>query len=105
MINAKMTKDEMMQFIKDIGRCELFDEMEDAKNLAHVFTTWSGKSCYLKAVRVTLVTLGYDEQWVDTEFKNALEDYYYNGQAAIDNAEKMKMADLAGKVVAGVICI
>lgn len=105
MVGAKMTNEEMVQFIKDIGRCELFHEMEDAKKLAHVYTTWSGYPRYLKAIRVSLVALGYDEEWVDTEFKEALDEYYLGGQAAIDNKEKLEMADMAGKMFADIMCI
>lgn len=32
---------------------------------------------YFKAVRVTLITLGYDEQWVNDEFRSMLEEAYH----------------------------
>lgn len=62
-----MAKEEMNNFIKKVGRTELYDEMKErpGKNLR-----------YLKAVRVSLVSLGYDERWVDDEFRTALEAAY-----------------------------
>jgi len=36
---------------------------------------------YLKAVRVTLVSLGFDEEWVDTDFRDALEAQYLEGES------------------------
>lgn len=62
-----MTEQQMMDFIKGIGRSELWDELEERPNKY---------PRYLKAVRVTLVELGYDEQWVDTTFRTALEKEY-----------------------------
>lgn len=37
---------------------------------------WNGYPRYIKAVRVSLVAMGYDEQWVDTEFRDAIEKKY-----------------------------
>lgn len=34
---------------------------------------------YLKAVRVTLVSLGFDKEWVNTDFRDALEAQYLEG--------------------------
>lgn len=31
---------------------------------------------YFKAVRVTLIALGYDTQWVDDDFRSMLEESY-----------------------------
>lgn len=31
---------------------------------------------YFKAVRVTLLTLGYDEEWVNGDFREKLEETY-----------------------------
>lgn len=62
-----MTEQKMLDFIKGIGRSELWDEFEERPNKY---------PRYLKAVRVTLVELGYDEQWVDTTFRTALEKEY-----------------------------
>lgn len=71
----KMSHDEMMRFIMAIGRRELFDELKGLRRHHRGATEYKG-SYYLKAVRVTLCSLGYDCQWVDSEFRDALEDYY-----------------------------
>lgn len=73
----KMSHDEMMRFIESIGRMELFEELKGLQSRQHRrgATEYKG-SYYLKAVRVTLHSLGYDCQWVDGEFRDALEDYY-----------------------------
>lgn len=63
----KMTEKEMMEFIRGVGRSELWDELKDRPKQY---------PRYLKAVRVSLVELGYDEEWVDTTFREALESYY-----------------------------
>lgn len=68
-----MTKEEMDAFIEKIGRSELYDELE-SMNKAIPRIPYSR---YLKAVRVSLVALGYDEKWVDTEFRDALEKKYH----------------------------
>lgn len=73
----KMSRDEMMRFIEDIGRTELFEELKGLRSKQHRRSAIEYKgSYYLKAVRVTLHSLGYDCQWVDGEFRDALEDYY-----------------------------
>lgn len=33
-------------------------------------------SRYLKAVRVTLISLGFDDEWVENDFRDALEKEY-----------------------------
>ena len=50
---------------------------------------WNGYPRYIKAVRVSLVEMGYDEQWVDTEFRDAIEKKYlgYNTQDEKQNWE------------------
>jgi len=77
---AIMTAEEMQNFIDLISRTELFDEIKDIAsdkyrlvnpNQPHPYPR------YLKAIRVSLVSLGYDEHWVDTEFRDALEDKYW----------------------------
>lgn len=45
---------------------------------------------YLKAVRVTLVSLGFDKEWVNTDFRDALEAQYlegYHGPTKINNVQ------------------
>lgn len=62
-----MDLDTMSSYIKSIGRCELWDELKERPNKY---------PRYLKAIRVSLVELGYDEEWVDTTFRGALEKKY-----------------------------
>ena len=81
---AIMDEDEMNKFIEKIGRCELYEEVQDSKlRRGERFNMqWNGYPRYIKAVRVSLVAMGYDEQWVDTEFRDAIEKKYlgYNTQ-------------------------
>lgn len=63
---AIMNKDEMNKFIENIGRTELYDEIHNS----------NGYPRYIKGVRASLVALGYDEKWVDSEFRNAIEKRY-----------------------------
>lgn len=62
-----MDLDTMGSYINAIGRSELWSELEERPNKY---------PRYLKAIRVSLVELGYDEQWVDTTFRDALEKAY-----------------------------
>lgn len=64
---AVMSKEEMHRYINNIGRSELFEEIED-KNIKY--------PRFLKAIRVSLVAQGYDQCWVDSEFRTALEKKY-----------------------------
>lgn len=61
-----MDKDEMNKFIENIGRTELYDEIHNS----------NGYPRYIKAVRVSLIALGYDEEWVNSEFRDAIEKKY-----------------------------
>lgn len=85
----RMSHNEMMRFIEDIGRRELFKELKGLRSKQHRrrATEYKG-SYYLKAVRVTLHSLGYDCQWVDGEFRDALENYYD------EQVEKEMMSDV-----------
>lgn len=47
-------------FFNDLGRAELYEN----------------KRVFLKAVRVTLISLGYDESWVNDQFRDLLESYF-----------------------------
>lgn len=47
-------------FIADLGRSELFDN----------------KTSYFKAVRVTLISLGFDRDIINGRFKECLERFY-----------------------------
>ena len=76
---AIMEEDEMYKYIENIGRTELFDEIEDVNSDKYILVR---HNCphpyprYLKAIRVSLVAQGYDAHWVDTEFRDALEKRY-----------------------------
>ena len=63
---AIMDKDKMNKFIEDIGRSELYDEIHNS----------NGYSRYIKAIRASLIALGYDEEWVNSEFRDAIEKRY-----------------------------
>lgn len=75
---AIMDEDEMNKFIENIGRMELYDEVHDSKLRIgeRLKMKWNGYPRYIKAIRVSLVEMGYDEQWVDTEFRDAIEMKY-----------------------------
>lgn len=75
---AVMDEDEMRMFIESIGQAELDEEMEDVNEQSRkaVQSGLQSSSRYLKAIRVALVGQGYDEKWVDTTFRDALEKQY-----------------------------
>ena len=58
-----MTIAETRNFINNIGRSELFEELRER--------SFAG-SRYLKAVQATLIALGYDSRWVRSEFTDVL---------------------------------
>lgn len=80
--NKRMTIPEMNEFIGNVGRSELFEEarqMQEDIAWHHQTDKWGAvKSRYLKAVCASLVALGYDEKWVDGEFRSAFEKWYFN---------------------------
>lgn len=47
---------------------------------------WSeNPRCYKKGIRSLLIALGYDEDWVNGEFRQLLDDFggeYYEGEAS-----------------------
>ena len=65
-----MSKTEMQEFVRKIGRAELYEELRErpGKNLN-----------YFKGVQTTLVALGYDEAWVHTELTEAMYNEYCAG--------------------------
>lgn len=71
-----MTDDEAIRFAFDIGRSEIFDELKEIKERKKLFRYGHTYPFYLKAVRVSLVEMGYDEQWVDEKFRDVLEAVY-----------------------------
>lgn len=72
MEQKRMTEDQMYSFIDSIDRCELHEELRDI----YITKTQQGNSKYLKAIRTALITLGYDEKWVNEEFRDLLEETY-----------------------------
>lgn len=76
-----MNKKMMNDYIEAIGRCELYDELEDIQKPEYIFIRLNQPHPYpryLKAIQVSLVALGYDEGWVTSTFKEALEEKYLN---------------------------
>jgi len=74
-----MDEDKMNSYINSIGREELYQEIEDVYSDKYRLIRPNQSRPYpryLKAIRVSLVTQGYDEQWVDTVFRDALEAKY-----------------------------
>lgn len=69
--NKIMNLNEMMDFINHIGRSELYDELKFI-NEKHL------NCCYLKAIRVALIELGYVEKWVNEPFRDLLEHRYFH---------------------------
>lgn len=65
-----MTDGTMNDFIEQIGRAELYEELDSMTQQ----NAWYPR--YLKAVRVTLITVGYDFNWVETRLREALEARY-----------------------------
>lgn len=105
--NKRMTPEEVVSFVRDIGRKELFDEIRENRDPALRFEYHGNRyPRYLKAVRVVMVELGYNEEWVDTVFRDALEDYYLRGgcdRGKISDPDKVpeKFKDY-GKCMGGV---
>lgn len=66
-----MDEDELNDFVCSIDRAELDLELEERKKIGP-----QSYPRYLKAVRVTLIALGYDEEWVETVLKDALKRKY-----------------------------
>lgn len=67
-----MTEEEMNTYIENIERTGLLAEVR------HIISNPPHHPYprYLKAICVSLVTLGYDETWVNTTFRDALEKRY-----------------------------
>lgn len=72
MNGMKLNEESTKELVDKVGRCELFEEMEAMKS------SWMNIPYprYLKAVRVTLTSLGFDPEWVEHDFRNALEAKY-----------------------------
>jgi len=67
--NIRMSAEEMTSFIDRISRTELLTEISELSDRPIT-------PRYLKAIRVSLIELGYDQSWVETEFRHALEEKY-----------------------------
>lgn len=72
MQQKKMTEDQMYSFIDAIDRNELHEELRKI----YIEKYQVGYSKYLKAILVSLTTLGYDSTWVNTTFRYLLEETY-----------------------------
>ena len=71
----KMTDDEMVTFVNLIGRFELTDELAYTDALYEI-GIGDRYPKYLKAVRASVWAMGFDEEWVEHEFRHALEYVY-----------------------------
>ena len=87
-----MLEDDMMSFLANIGRRELFVEIGYGQ----------GYPNYLKAVRVSLIALGYDRGWVEEPFRDALDAVYLGSDIPADSrlskSAKIKVKALRKKV-------
>ena len=72
MNGIKLNEQAIKELVNSIARVELFDEIYSMKSAV----TRIPYPRYLKAVMVTLVSLGFDEEWVNTDFRDALEAQY-----------------------------
>ena len=64
---AVMDGDEMVDFVRRVGRRELFEEIKERPDK---------KLRYFSAVQATLTALGYDERWVYAELKDEMDKEY-----------------------------
>ena len=76
MMKKQMTTEEMNEFIEKINRAELTEELKVLNKCGKCPVISFNYPKYLKAIRVSLVALGYDERWVDSVFRSALEKRY-----------------------------
>lgn len=67
-----MEENEMIEFINSIDRVELQMEMKELEK-----SNIGRFPRYLKAVKVSLISLGYDEEWVESVFASALLKKYF----------------------------
>ncbi len=76
---AVMTEMEMKRCIEALEKHELFEKL---KRLSSNGDDMMKQNCrnvhmrYLKSVMASLIKLGYDEHWVNTTFREALEKRY-----------------------------
>lgn len=72
MKQKKMTEDQMYSFVDSVDGNELHEELRRI----YIERTQTGYPKYLKAIQVSLIALGYDSTWVNTEFRYLLEETY-----------------------------
>lgn len=72
MNGIKLNEWETKELVENIGRSELFEEINSMDNAMPRIKY----PRYLKAVRVTLISLGFDVDWVEQDFRAALEKKY-----------------------------
>lgn len=72
MYGMRLTRDETEELVDYVARSELFEEIESMKNPESKISY----PRYLKVVRVTLISLGFDDEWVENDFRDALEKEY-----------------------------
>ena len=74
-----MTTEEMQDYFQKIGRAELYEEIEAIKNRKDG-PKRKTISIYLKAIRTSLIALGYNSLWVNTTFKYAMLRYFFKDE-------------------------
>lgn len=72
MNGIKLNEWETKELVENISRSELFEEINSMGSAMPRIAY----PRYLKAVRVTLISLGFDVHWVEHEFRTALEKTY-----------------------------
>jgi len=72
MNGIKLNEWETKELVENIGRSELFEEINSMGSAMPRIKY----PRYLKAVRVTLISLGFDVNWVEEDFRTALEKKY-----------------------------
>ena len=72
MNGIKLNEWKTKELVENIGRSELFEEINSMDNAMPRIKY----PRYLKAVRVTLISLGFDTHWVEHDFRTALEKKY-----------------------------
>lgn len=85
-----MSFNQLIPFIRMVGRSELYDELNFINKKKYFSpTTLVGRdSLYLKGVKATLITLGYNPLWVEGPFTILLEHYYYDKKDDLSLYEK-----------------
>lgn len=69
-----LSKEEVINLLNTVGRSE----------------TVENPRVYLKAIRCTLISLGYDEEWVNGKFRNILEKSFKYAFDEYTKEQRMK---------------